>query len=318
MKNMLLALKKVFITAAILVFSLSVLLLVFISFSPIKTFQVFRVMSGSMEPAIKTGSVVLVKQISPKELKKGDIITFSVSNSILPVTHRIVQVSKDGKITTKGDANKTNDFDPVSVSNVKGKVIFAVPYFGYISVWTKTPLGFILLIIFPALLIIINEILNIRKTVKDEIKKKIKETKMPIILILFLASTVISLIFIKPTSAFFSNGLILSGNIFSTGHWVSPTLTLTESPDGKTLSFNITDVSDYNSLSYTLTYDTDTVPQGALGSDTISGSTYTSSPITLGTCSTGGQCTYNSGVHNILLKVTLSGVGGTKVLTGSL
>jgi hypothetical protein len=141
-----------------------------------------------------------------------------------------------------------------------------------------------------------------------------KKQLVKLIILFFL----ISIPSIKGSGSYFSDSQVITGNIFSTGHWVAPALTLTESPDGKTLSFNITDVSDYNSLSYTLTYDTDTVPQGALGSDTISGPTYTSSPITLGTCSTGGQCTYNSGVHNIVLKVTLSGAGGTKVLTGSL
>ena len=396
MKNILLVFKKLLMVLVIFVLCISVLLLVLISFSPIKTFQVFRVMSGSMEPEIKTGSVIFVEQVNPKDLKKGDIITFSVNKSVSPVTHRIVKISKDGKITTKGDANSTNDVDAVSLSSVKGGEIFTLPYLGYISEWTKTPLGFIFFIILPALLIIINEIFNIRKIVKDEIKNKVNEAKMPIILILFLTSTVISLIIIRPTGAFFSNGLALSGNIFSTGYWEAsgqkitichatssknnpyneisvnlsslgdghgssginsddiipptqdsnypnghnwtalgqaiwnnkceipdkiptPTLTLIESSDNKYLTFTIEGVSDYKNLSYTLTYDTSSVPQGVIGSDSVKGSTYSSPQIILGTCSTGGLCVYNSGIHNIVLKVTLNGKGGlTKVLTGSL
>jgi signal peptidase I len=318
MKNILLAFKKVIILFAVLVLIFSVLLLVLVSFSPIKTFQVFRVMSGSMEPAVKTGSVVFVKQINLKELKTNDIITFSANNSSLPITHRIIQMSQNGKIITKGDANKTNDIDPVNTANIRGKVLYVIPYFGYISVWTKTPLGFIFFIILPALLIIINEIFSIRRVVRDEIKKKINETKMPIILALILVSGVISLMLIKPTSAFFSNGLVLSGNIFSTGNWVDPVLTLTESTDKKSLTFKMTNISAYKNLSYKLTYDTDTVSEGVMGSDTISGQMYTSLPISLGSCSSNGKCTYNTGVHNVVLKVTLSRSGGSKVLTGSL
>jgi signal peptidase I len=232
MKSILSVFKKIFIVAAIFVCSISVLLLIFVSFSPIKTFQIFRVMSGSMEPNIKTGSIVLVKQINPKELNIGDIITFSTKNITIPITHRIVQIAQNEnntKITTMGDANKIYDVDQVTPTDIKGKVIYSLPYLGYLSVWTKTPLGFIFLIIVPAILIIINEIFNIRRTVRDEIKKRLSEAKLPIILIIFLIGGIVG--FIKPTSAFFSDGKILSGNIFSTGNWATPTITPTLTPD---------------------------------------------------------------------------------------
>ena len=234
MKNVLLAFKKVIVALSIVVLVFSVLFLVFVSFSPIKAFQLLKVMSGSMEPAIKTGSVIFVEKVDPKDLKTGDVITFSVNGPISPVTHRIVRVIYSGnnlKFATKGDANKTNDVDQVDQTNIKGKVIFATPYIGYISAWTKSTLGFILLIILPALLIIVNEIFNIRRTVKDEVRKKVAEAKVPFGFSLFLLVLVTGLMLIKPTSAYFSDGKVLSGNIFSTGHWTTtPTPTPTPTP----------------------------------------------------------------------------------------
>jgi len=201
-----------------------VLLLIFTAFDPVKSFQVLRVMSGSMEPGIKTGSVVFVKQVNPKELKSGDVITFLSNNANQLVTHRIVQISEDNKIITKGDANSSRDVDSVALTSVKGKVIFAAPYLGYISSWTKTPYGFILLIIIPTILIIINEIFNIRGTVKNEVDKKTKDSSVPVILLLFAAGFA-AFVLIRPTIAFFSDGAVLSGNTFSTGYWISPTPT---------------------------------------------------------------------------------------------
>jgi len=62
---------------------LVVLLLVFTAFNPVKAFQVFRVMSGSMEPKIKVGSVVFVQKVKPKILKKDDIITYTSADDAL-------------------------------------------------------------------------------------------------------------------------------------------------------------------------------------------------------------------------------------------
>jgi signal peptidase I len=231
MKTMFSVFKIILLGLAILVCSVSVLLLIFVSFSPIKTFQIFRVMSGSMEPAIKTGSIVLVKQIGSQELRINDIITFSTKNALIPTTHRIFGINNDGneiKIITKGDVNRTSDPNQIGFADIRGKVIISIPYFGYISVWTKTPWGFAFLIILPAILIIINEIFNIKGAVKDEIKKKISETKLPPTPILLLIGSILAFaLFIKPTSAIFSDGKVLSGNIFSTGNWSTPSLTPT-------------------------------------------------------------------------------------------
>ena len=131
-------------------------------------YQVRIVTSGSMEPAIKTRSIIFIR---PTEtLKKGDIITFKNNASTIPTTHRIVDVriqSGTEYFLTKGDANNGPDSAEIPKEDVLGKVFLSVPYVGYITDFVKKPLGFLLLIIIPLLTVAYDEI----KKIIDEIKK---------------------------------------------------------------------------------------------------------------------------------------------------
>jgi len=126
------------------------------------------VYTGSMEPAIPVGSVVVIKPVNPETLKIGDIICFQLSEPT-SITHRIINITDEGFVT-KGDANEDPDQWIVKKENVIGKVILTIPFIGYIGYFVRTPIGFILLIILPASLIIILEIRNIIK----ELRKKNK------------------------------------------------------------------------------------------------------------------------------------------------
>jgi len=129
------------------------------------------VYTGSMEPAIPVGSVVVIKPADPETLKIGDIICFKLeSESATTVTHRIINITSQGFIT-KGDANEDPDTWIVKKENVIGKVIATIPLIGYLGYFVRTPIGFILLILMPATLIIIIEIRNIIK--------EMKKTKQP-------------------------------------------------------------------------------------------------------------------------------------------
>jgi signal peptidase len=123
------------------------------------------VFTGSMEPAVPVGSVVVIKPVDPNTLQKGDIICFKLSGP-LSVTHRIINITNEGFIT-KGDGNNAPDIWTVGKENVIGKLILIIPYIGYIGYLVKTPLGFLLLIIIPATLLIILEIKNIIKYRKE-------------------------------------------------------------------------------------------------------------------------------------------------------
>jgi signal peptidase len=127
------------------------------------------VYTGSMEPAIPVGSVVVIKPADPETLKVGDIICFKTEAEYpKTVTHRIIGITSQGFIT-KGDANEDPDQWIVKKEDVIGKVIAVIPLLGYLGYFVKTPIGFIILIIIPATLIII---LEIREIIKETTKRK--------------------------------------------------------------------------------------------------------------------------------------------------
>lgn len=121
------------------------------------------VKSGSMEPTIHVGSIVIVKPV--ENYTVGDVITFGPDTKIqIPTTHRIIAIdSENGTtlFTTKGDANEEPDTNRTRLSDVHGKVIASIPSAGYVLAFAKTPLGFALLIGLPAAIIILDELLKI-------------------------------------------------------------------------------------------------------------------------------------------------------------
>ena len=132
------------------------------------------VYTGSMEPAIPVGSVVVIKPADPETLKVGDIICFKTEAEYpTTVTHRIIGITSQGFIT-KGDANEDPDQWIVKKENVIGKVIAVIPLLGYLGYFVKTPIGFALLIIIPATIIII---LEIREIIKETTKRKQQNRK---------------------------------------------------------------------------------------------------------------------------------------------
>ncbi len=166
--------------------ALLVLLLVIACTSALSIFSIpsgirlFVVQSGSMQPAIKTGSIVVVKKST--SYAKGDVITFSakkgsdIKNPKNLITHRIIDIRTDNDLTsyiTKGDANNVEDFISPEREQVLGKVIFAIPYLGYPVSYAKTQTGFIVLIVIPATLIVYSELLHI----KNEAKRLMQERK---------------------------------------------------------------------------------------------------------------------------------------------
>jgi len=161
------------LASGVLIFS--VILLGVTAFNPIKKFQILRVMSGSMEPEIHTGSVVFSVKTDPETLSVGDIINYSSQDASVSVTHRLVEITTKNNQTvfrTKGDANQGEDAQDIFAPAIKGKVLFSIPYLGYLSVFMKTPLGFILTVIIPGILIIVSEIFNIRKAIEEDVRKK--------------------------------------------------------------------------------------------------------------------------------------------------
>ncbi len=138
----------------------AVALLVLASLTPIAHFKVKIVKSGSMEPAIMTGGIVVDRPASAYAV--GDIITFGPDTKTqIPTTHRIIAVEGEGAsavYTTKGDANDAPDQANIRFSDIHGKMLFTVPYLGFVLDFARKPIGFALLVGLPALFVILDEV----------------------------------------------------------------------------------------------------------------------------------------------------------------
>lgn len=120
-------------------------------------YRTFLVQSGSMEPSIVTGDVIL---ISPqKTYSVNDVITFYDSNHKI-VTHRITKINGNlnNSYITKGDANRVTDSSQTLPQNILGKVILVIPKVGFLVAFCRTLPGLVLMIFLPSSLLIIGEI----------------------------------------------------------------------------------------------------------------------------------------------------------------
>lgn len=93
------------------------------------------VLSGSMEPEISVGDLLIVGERESYET--GDVIVYQ--DGRMAVTHRIVSISED-EVITRGDANNIED-DPITPEQIKGEVVVVIPLLGYAVNIIKTPLG---------------------------------------------------------------------------------------------------------------------------------------------------------------------------------
>ena len=148
--------------------------------------SLYTIVSGSMEPNIKVYDVVISKKVkSPQDIKVGDVITFISTSSIskgMTITHRVIEVVETDKgvaYRTKGDNNLSPDTAPAEYSNVIGKVFLRVPQLGRVQSFIGTQSGWLIIIVIPALIIIISDILKIFKLtgVKNKIEKIDEDNK---------------------------------------------------------------------------------------------------------------------------------------------
>lgn len=172
-------LKRIFRIVYNLLFFLLIIVAAFIiltSYKVIDGYNFYVVMSGSMEPKIHTGSIVGIKE--EENYQKGQVITIKMKNDPNQTyTHRIIDVNTAEDTityTTKGDANEDTDPDVASKTNVIGRVFASVPVIGYLIHFSKQPLGFILMVGVPTIIIISSEM----NTVKDFVREKLEERKI--------------------------------------------------------------------------------------------------------------------------------------------
>jgi signal peptidase len=153
-------------TGTVVLYSVAVLAMVFLVLSIFASrggtfpggYRPLSVRSGSMEPALPTGSVILTHNVAPADVKVGDVITFRSAPSAqgaqsLPyVTHRVVAVTQQaGRLSfvTQGDANNVSDRVPVPAESLAGRVVLVLPYAGTLADFAHSALGIVLLLLVP-------------------------------------------------------------------------------------------------------------------------------------------------------------------------
>lgn len=96
-------------------------------------FTPYVVLSGSMEPAFPTGSLIYVQKVDPAQVKVGDPVTFVLNQDLLVATHRVVEIDpREERFITKGDANQARDGQPVHFNNLLGIPRLCLPKAGYL------------------------------------------------------------------------------------------------------------------------------------------------------------------------------------------
>lgn len=99
------------ITVVVIVLFLGMQTILLLGYEP------YRILTGSMEPTLATGEIVLV-DTDDRNANVGEIIAFKIGEHV--VIHRVMEVKSNGEYQTKGDANQTEDFNSVETAEMVG------------------------------------------------------------------------------------------------------------------------------------------------------------------------------------------------------
>ncbi len=155
---------------ATLLMALVILLTVPLTIPRLFGYQIYGILTESMEPVYPVGSVVYVKPAEPEDIQVGDAITFRLGTGAdATATHRVEEIdTEQQQFITKGDANASSDVEPVPFSQLVGKVTGKLPWLGRFSVYLHSWKGI------AACIVVFAAALILWKTAE---KVKLKESK---------------------------------------------------------------------------------------------------------------------------------------------
>lgn len=136
-------------------------------------YKSFIIISGSMEPHLKVGDLIVVKEIDANKIKKGDIISFWEGESL--VTHRVEEILKENgekHFKTKGDNNNKEDETLVTISNIEGICKFRIPKVGKLIMHSQNVWGFIIIFGIIYIIYIVSDEKEKRKISRHEKRKE--------------------------------------------------------------------------------------------------------------------------------------------------
>lgn len=138
----------------------------------INGYGVLEVVSGSMEPTINIGDLVIINK-NYDELKENDIITFYDDNGSF-VTHRIVEIIDD-EFITKGDFNNSIDQGSIRKKEVVGKYVLKINGLGKLMAAFKSPITMIMILIIGILVCVFVSTDKEGKPIVSEEEKEFQE-----------------------------------------------------------------------------------------------------------------------------------------------
>ena len=147
----------------------------------------YTILTQSMEPNIKPNDVIIDLTIkNPDDIHIGDIITFTSTYSLtkgMVITHRVIdkKIENGGWVFyTKGDANLSPEPIPTPFINIHGKVLFKVPQLGLLQKFLATKGGWLIVVVIPALVIIISDIMKLfrLKSTKNQVDLKMQKEQL--------------------------------------------------------------------------------------------------------------------------------------------
>lgn len=132
------------------------------------------VLSGSMEPVLEVGDVILIKSVNAESIEVGDIITFRRLSGPLAgnfITHKVIEINSSNdslSFTTKGIANPTNDAEPVTPEQIQGVYQRNLLFARYLLMVFSNFYIFFLVIVLPLLISLFMQLVNFIIAVKSD------------------------------------------------------------------------------------------------------------------------------------------------------
>lgn len=156
--------------------------IVFSKLFPGKGYEIFIVRSGSMEPVIPVGGIVIT--YPTRDYNVGDIIVFHNPNKTSEIiTHRIIEKINERAVKTKGDANDSVDITAIPTFLIRGEVVLIIPIIGYILHFVRQPLGLFIFFGIPVLILLwdtYEKSNKIKRYEKEQNEKNINPTSLKV------------------------------------------------------------------------------------------------------------------------------------------